>query len=205
MNKSRYHLVSLVLKKYEGRTLTGFIVDVFSYNDSNYQCGVSRMVVNKQEMYNMINNNMIVPINSTIGHNRLMIIKFSDPLELVKKVLTTVRKYMEISYGTGTDLAGHCIEASEYIVKILSHFGFKDARTVEGYCLWEDEYYGSDRPYDEHTWVELKGGTYYADVTADQFNPGMSKSNEYSPIILRKGLPFGMVYEEPVEGEDYWV
>lgn len=108
---------------------------------------------------------------------------------------------MERIYGTGTDLAGHCIEASEYIVAILKSLGFAQAKTVEGYCLYDNGDFCSDVPYDPHTWVELEG--LYLDVTADQFNCGMFRENEFSSILFTKGMPHGITIDEPVEGKDY--
>ena len=115
----------------------------------------------------------------------------------VMDVLYTVRTLMERRYGVGTDLTGHCIEASDIIVDMLKVFGCKSVRAVEGWCHYDDEHYCSDRSYDPHTWVELNG--YYLDVTADQFNFGMFKENEFPSVIFQKGLPHGMCYAEPVE------
>ena len=49
-------------------------------------------------------------------------------------------------------------------------------------------------------------GNIYIDVTADQFNYNMYKENEYPPILIHKGLPHGMCYEEPEgwEPEEGW-
>lgn len=102
-------------------------------------------------------------------------------------------------YGIGTNLAGHCIEASDRIVELLAEIDVK-AKAVEGWCIYDDEYYGSDRPYDEHTWVELEDG-YYIDVTADQFNPGMWEGNELEEIVIGR-KPTCMVYDEPDLDED---
>ena len=126
--------------------------------------------------------------------------KISIDILIAKKVAETVRKAFTEHIGTGTDLAGYCILASTLICEILKELGIKDVKTVEGWCSYDDEYYGSDRPYDEHTWVEL--GEWYIDVTADQFNPGMELDNEYTGIIVTKGLPHGMSYDEPEYYDD---
>lgn len=70
-----------------------------------------------------------------------------------------------------------------------------------GYCLWEDEDYGSDRPYDEHTWLKL-GGKYYLDITADQFNLGFFEKNYFKPVEFRSKTPKEMRKAEPIAGED---
>ena len=111
---------------------------------------------------------------------------------------------MEAKYGKGTDLCGRCIEASELIVANLKYWGCNDYNTVEGWCEFDDDSNCSDAPYDPHTWVEM--GNIYIDVTADQFNYNMYKENEYPPILIHKGLPHGMCYEEPEgwEPEEGW-
>ena len=200
-----YMLVSLVSKQYNKNQLLGFILDIFSYDRNKMECSVKRVEIEKQEFYKYVQSNSIIPINFTISSTKLTQIKFENLKEMVEHIAKAVRNYMEVSYGTGTDLAGHCIEASEYIEKIVKYFGYKDIKSVEGWCLFDSEDYGSDRPYDEHTWIELNQGKIYVDVTADQFNPGMYMENQFEPIIINKGLPEGMRYEEPEEGVDYWL
>lgn len=102
----------------------------------------------------------------------------------------------------GDDLVGACIEASEKIAKrIRSELGV-EAVTVEGWCRYDDECYGSDRPWDPHTWVEVPSLNLYIDVTADQFNYGMYSENDFPKVIVREGLPHGMCYDEPT-WDDY--
>lgn len=106
-----------------------------------------------------------------------------------------VRNEMIAQYGNS--LGGKCIEASDKIVeKIATTLGV-EAMAVEGWCQFDDESYGSDRPWDEHTWVEVPSLNLYIDITADQFNYGMDIENEFPEIIVRQGLPFGMRYDEP--------
>ena len=62
---------------------------------------------------------------------------------------------MESEYGTGTDLCGACIEASDLIVERLREKGINSAHYVEGWCLYDDGSWCSDVPYDPHTWVEF--------------------------------------------------
>lgn len=112
----------------------------------------------------------------------------------VQKIAIQVRNEMVDKYGTDTDLSGHCIEASDRIVELLESQDIK-SEAIEGWCMYDDEYYGSDRPYDEHTWVELSDGT-YIDVTADQFNVAMYEENKLGSIIIGK-MPDCMVYTEP--------
>lgn len=120
----------------------------------------------------------------------------------VQKIAIQVRKEMVDKYGIGTNLAGRCIEASDRIVELLNEKGI-EAKTVEGWCIFDDDSYGSDRPYDEHTWVELENGT-YIDVTAEQFNPGMWTENELPEIIVGT-KPECMVYDEPELDEEGYI
>ena len=120
----------------------------------------------------------------------------------VKTVALSTRNEIVSIYGE--DLAGYCIEASENIVKRLRDELRLDAKTVEGWCRFDDECYGSDHPWDPHTWVEIPSLGLYVDVTADQFNYGMYTENEFSEIIVQKGLPHGMEYDEP-SWDDYEV
>lgn len=115
-----------------------------------------------------------------------------------RTIAKQVREEVVNKYGDEVNLCGHCIEASDRIVELLSAKGIT-ARTIEGWCLYDDECYGSDMPYDAHTWVELNDGT-YIDVTADQFNPGMYRGNELPGIIVGQ-KPSCMVYVEP---DDVW-
>lgn len=139
-------------------------------------------------------------INVTIqSGDKIYFRKYKNSMSQVESVAKIVRKVFEDRIGTGTDLCGHCIRASELLLGIYVSLGYM-GRTVEGWCEFDDEYYGSDRPYDEHTWLELFANNkkLYIDITADQFNPGMYKENEYPAITISMGLPHGMSYSEPV-------
>lgn len=91
---------------------------------------------------------------------------WKDKSGKVYNICKQVREELVNKYGKDF-LYGKCIEASDKIVKLLSEEGIK-AKTVEGWCLYDNDEACSDRPYDEHTWVELEDGT-YVDVTATQF------------------------------------
>lgn len=139
-------------------------------------------------------------INVTIqSGEKIYFRKYKNSMSQVESVAKIVRKVFEDRIGTGTDLCGYCIMASELLLGIYVSLGYM-GRTVEGWCEFDDEYYGSDRPYDEHTWLELfvNNKKLYIDITADQFNPGMYKENEYPAITINMGLPHGMSYSEPV-------
>ena len=86
------------------------------------------------------------------------------------------------------------------VARLASDLGIQ-AKTVEGWCQFDDEHYGSDRPWDPHTWIEIPDLNLYIDITADQFNYGMAKENEYGPVIVQQGLPHGMRYDEPTWAE----
>ena len=119
----------------------------------------------------------------------------TDILWKIYTIATSVREEMVSIYGE--DLAGYCIEASEKIEKKLKDQIGLDVKTVEGWCRFDDECYGSDRPWDPHTWVDVPSLNLYIDVTADQFNYGMATENEFPAIIVQEGLPHGMQYDEP--------
>jgi hypothetical protein len=121
-----------------------------------------------------------------------------DVLSVARNVAVSVRKALELKhqYPDGScRLNGACIEASELIVKRLSEVAVK-ARTVEGWCVYDDQNYGSSRPYDEHTWVEVDAerGTLFVDVTLDQFQPAMDDFIE--PVVIGN-VPQFLVLEEP--------
>ena len=102
-----------------------------------------------------------------------------------------VRDELVNKYGEDF-LYGKCIEASDKIVELLNKEGI-DAKTVEGWCVYDDDSGCSDRPYDEHTWVELEDGT-YIDVTATQFQ---SFIEDDIPDIIIGNIPYYMSYNEP--------
>ena len=120
-------------------------------------------------------------------------------LAAVTKAASAARAAMEKCYGE--DLAGKCIESSEKVVEYLSSQLGLDAVTVEGWCQFDDECYGSDRPWDPHTWAEIPSLNLYIDITADQFNYGMARENEFPPVLVCSGLPHGMRYDEPTWAE----
>lgn len=172
----------------------------FKYNKTTMTCSVHNKIVSYKVMVDLINSESVYVINSYLKCGTQVVIRRFDINDrFILKIAMAVREQMETLYGVGTDLAGHCIEASETIAAILTTCGAK-CKVVEGWCEFDDEYYGSDRPYDPHTWVEI--GKVYLDVTADQFNPGMYPENKYPPVLVNLGLPHGMSYREPIIWED---
>lgn len=114
----------------------------------------------------------------------------------VMDIAVGVRNEMVSEYGE--DLQGRCVEASDRILEKILGSGFGiEVVSPGGWCQFDDEYYGSDHPWDPHTWVEVPALGLYVDVTADQFNYGMDAENEYPVVIVQKGLPHGMRYDEP--------
>lgn len=116
---------------------------------------------------------------------------FSD----IQRLAHAIRTELEDRYGY--DLSGFCIDASEILVSRLKCELSVDANIVEGWCQFDDETYGSDRPWDPHTWVEIPAYGLCIDITADQFNYGMSVENQYPKILVQKGLAHGIRYDEP--------
>ena len=181
-----------------GKQTLGYKIVYIEYISNKMKCRARRTIVTRETMIKLLKNKYIEGINVKLSSdNKIIEIKSNN---YYLQVATSVRKLMEKVYGTGTDLCGQCIEATEIIASTLKYFGAPNIKVVEGWCEFDDEYYGSDRPYDPHTWLEVDD--VYIDVTADQFNPGMCKENEYPPIIIQKGLPHGMTYYEPEIYED---
>lgn len=174
-------------------------ITTFSWNRTDYTVTTLTTKIGIQEFKRLIQNNKIVAINFDYGLKKL---EFNSIQDTINHVVKSVREFMVHSYGVGVELAGHCIEASEIIVKVLSYFSI-GAKTLEGWCIYDIEDYGSDCPYDAHTWVELTDSDTYIDVTADQFNFGMFEENNFDGIIIKQGLPHGMVYDEPTYLMDY--
>src|SRR5690606_28756893 len=116
---------------------------------------------------------------------------------LIRSVAECVRTELESKYEL--PLYGKCIEASDLIESKLKELGLA-VTSREGWCLYEDEYYGSDRSYDEHTWceVEIAGREtpLVVDVTLDQFQGGFF---EELPRIFVGPLPEFFQYEEPAD------
>lgn len=111
---------------------------------------------------------------------------------LIYQCAQKARIYITNKYGTGTNLCGRCIEAADYLVDCLK-LNDINAKTVEGYIIYDIDENCSDRAWDEHTWVELDDGT-VVDVTVEQFNYQMYE--DYPPILIEKE-PHGYVYEKP--------
>ena len=161
----------------------------------------------KQQTLEEINRRKCLLVNASITRNNAFYFrKYKNALGMIQMIAESVREALVKQYGDGTNLCGHCIEASE-ILQMLYYYMGLETRTIEGWCEFDDEYYGSDRPYDPHTWLEVpsnnkNGKPLYVDITADQFNPGMYAGNEYPGVILNIGLPHGMSYDEPVEYDD---
>ena len=115
---------------------------------------------------------------------------------IIKKIALYERNITLKKYSG--ELYGKCIETSDRIVKRLSTVGIK-AYTFECWCVFDDENYGSDRPWGEHTLVITDKGL-VVDVTADQFNCAME--DKYKELEIGTKLPNKMTFYEP-SWEDY--
>ena len=117
-------------------------------------------------------------------------------LDLITAVAMEVRADLEARYEL--PLYGYCMEATDLIVAALQAKGFQ-ATSCEGWCAYEDEDYGTSRPWEAHTWCEvlLPGSSepLIVDVTVDQFEGGFY---EELPKILVGPLPSYFTYDEPV-------
>lgn len=176
-----------------------YIVGKFKYSPKEYTCTIKKAKIEAATVVKMLKSKECVFINAFFrdaNGGQIVVRRIEKSTNTVVRVAKLVRNVLEAKYGTGTDLAGTCIEASETLAAIYRELGFKGVKTVEGWCMFDDDSCCSDRPYDEHTWVELSGKI-YVDITADQFNPGMYLENKFKPIIICEGLPHGMCYDEP--------
>lgn len=129
----------------------------------------------------------------------LFIEQNNDNIAIYKEIAKQVRDEIVTKYGNF--IQGKCIEASDRIVELLEAEGIS-ASAVEGWVSYDDDSGCTDRPYDEHTWVETKDD-YVIDVTADQFNPFMDE--DYPKIIISEELPYNFSYDEPnyIDEDDY--
>ena len=185
----------------------GYKVVLIRWVDCENKIYIKRVLAKRKEILRYLEDNkdVTVLLNGSIHKDKSIYIhKPKNKLEVVNYIANRLRSVFEKAYGINTDLCGYCIQASEMLQAIYKVYNIQ-SKTVEGWCEFDDEYYGSDRPYDPHTWLEilLKGQMkpLYVDITADQFNPGMYKENEFSGVIINLGLPHGMTYDEP-EGWD---
>mgnify|MGYP005761674477 CR=1 FL=1 len=180
---------------------------LLKYNESEYKVtGTLLNNVSTDKLIKLKNDGVIELCNAVVSNDKISNIirdiRYPDNFwKAVDVILPIIRKHILKLHN---DTAGNCIEAAEYIAFIFTKLGLKTI-TEEGYCLYDCEDYGSDHPYDEHTWAFIKEKNIYLDVTLDQFNYGMYTENEYADIVVEMGLPHGIMREKPVEGKDYWI
>lgn len=198
--------------KDRGRVL-GYALTLLTWNQRMLQCEKREVLIARKNVYKTFSDttkfitcNFSTSRDNKIISNSVKLTSRKD-VNTALKVASSVRKLVSLEWGTGIALSGHCIEASEmiaYAINLILHGEF--ARTVEGYCLYDDEEYGSDRPYSEHTWVQTSiHGLEYIDVTADQFNVAMYPEHQYKNIHYSSNLPYGIMVNQPREGIDYWI
>ncbi len=171
---------------------SGCLLEVLEYHDEEYTVTAREVIMTADELDKKTASEELV----CIGPPR------QEPTEQVlRQVATAVRRYIDVRYDG--DTAGTCIEASELIKSVATRLGIPGMSVIEGWCRWDDDCYGSDRPYDPHTWAECRlpdsPVPYYVDVTADQFNYGMAPENEFPEVIVTRDRPSAMRYEEPDE------
>lgn len=194
-----YYLTALESINNQNGAIT-YTITTFSWDRATMQVVTLTTDIGIKAFKQLEDNNRIIAINFDKDKIKPDInsISIKDKIKMAAK---SVRLYITSTYGIGIDLCGRCIEASDLLAAILKYLGVY-AETVEGWCKYDIEDYGSERSYDEHTWVELKDQNIYIDVTADQFNYGMEEENKFKGITVSKGLPHGMVYDEPEDYED---
>ena len=128
-------------------------------------------------------------------------------LHKVRMIANEVRKVLETKYGKN-NLHGKCIEASDMIIAKMNSQGLK-GRIIEGWIKFDIEEYGSDRPYDEHTWVEWVNNpnnqfenNYIIDVTLDQFQDALYDDISAIIIMMKDKILECYSLEEPKLDED---
>lgn len=113
----------------------------------------------------------------------------------LRKIAAEVRKELAERYNN--DLGGFCIEASEIIQERIVEMTGLDCILSEGWCRYDFDFGFDENPWDPHTWVEIPSLGLCIDVTADQFNRWMNPDHKFPEVIVQKGLPYGMEYDEP--------
>ena len=125
------------------------------YNEKRMRYEQAFIYGNSKKIIQAIYKCKPILINATIqSGDKIYFRKYKNLMSQIESIAKIVRRVFEDRIGTGTDLCGYCIWASELLLGIYVSLGYM-GRTVEGWCEFDDEYYGSDRPYDEHTWLEL--------------------------------------------------
>lgn len=118
-------------------------------------------------------------------------------IETVIAIAGKVREEFENKYGAD-NLYGKCIEASDKISALLKQENIEHD-IVEGWCIYNDFSTCTDRPYDPHTWIELREeDRTYVDVTATQF---ATLIDEEVPKVIVGKKPYYMQYNETTEEE----
>lgn len=83
--------------------------------------------IDTKNIISKLHSKEIIPINFVLWKNGVIAAnKYESTQCIIKETAIKMRKFLEIQYGTGTDLCGHCIEASEYMEKILRLQDLKD-------------------------------------------------------------------------------
>lgn len=123
-------------------------------------------------------------------------------MNVVCFIAQEVRDALESKYPM--PLYGRCVEATEIIVEKLIDSGF-EAESREGWCLYEDEDYGTSHPYDEHTWCEVsipgRTNVLVVDVTLDQFQGGFFQE---LPRVYVGEMPSFFQYSRPeLDSDEY--
>lgn len=112
-------------------------------------------------------------------------------MDNIKSILSDIREELDGQYPEG--LSGRCIEASDLILAKFKQLGISGAKSVEGWCKYDDDSGCSSRDYDEHTWVEYQGRI--LDITLDQFQPFIDES---IPKVYIGPMPYYLSYGEPL-------
>lgn len=114
--------------------------------------------------------------------------------ELLHKIGWEVRKELE---EESNDLRGSSLYASELIISALKKERVS-AKSVEGWCVYDEFTNYTNAHYDDHVWIEVADGkkVWYVDVTATQFQFQIDVN---IPKVIVGERPYYMSYKEPSE------
>lgn len=120
----------------------------------------------------------------------------NQDINKIKKVLIETRQYIDNKYNGIMD--GHCIEASDIIVKKLKKMNYY-VTSHQGYCLYEYYENCTDQPYGDHVYTLVRdkesNQTLYLDVTLDQFQSQFNK--KIPPIVMLDYIPNFILKRRP--------
>lgn len=116
-------------KLYKNKRLIGCNITIIRYNRKTTRCELQTINIDTKNIISKLHSKEIIHINFVLWKNGIIAAnKYESTQCIIKETAIKMRKFLEIQYGIGTDLCGHCIEASEYMEKILRFKGYTTSR-----------------------------------------------------------------------------